>query len=244
AEYALECSITKVFGTESLDFVVDEGVQIHGGCGFIQEYEIERMYRDSRINRIFEGTNEINRLLIPGTLVRKAMKGELPLLQAAQKLQEELFTMTPPNFEGKSPLEVEEHLLKMAKKVFLMVAGTAVQKYQMKLEEQQEILANVADLIMEVFAMESALLRTLKSFQSKGEQAAKTKIDMTKVYINDAFTRIEVIARETLAAIEEGDILRTQLSVLKKLTRSQPINTIAIKRSIAERIIKEEKYII
>jgi alkylation response protein AidB-like acyl-CoA dehydrogenase len=243
AEYAIECSISKVFASEAFDFVVDEGVQIHGGYGFINEYPIEQMYRDSRINRIFEGTNEVNRLLIPGTLVKKAMKGEIALLQAAQALQGELMMMMPSQVDEDTPLAVEEDLIERAKKVFLMVGGYAVQKYQMKLEQEQEVLANVADLIIEVFAAESCLLRAQKQLAKDGAEKAKHKIAMTQIFVNESFGRIEAIAKETLAAMEEGDVLKTQLSVLKKLVRSTPINAVKIKRELASHIVDQESYV-
>jgi alkylation response protein AidB-like acyl-CoA dehydrogenase len=245
AEYALECSINKVFGSEVLDYVVDEGVQIHGGYGFMQEYEIENMYRDSRINRIFEGTNEINRLLIPATLMRKAMKGELPLIQAAQELQEELMTMMPmlPE-EEPAPLEEEANLIDNAKKIFLMSAGLAVEKYQMELEKQQEILRDIADIAIEVYAMESAWLRAKKALDKEGEEKAQLKVDLTRAYVYEAFPRVEQRARHILSAMEEGDVLRTQLSVLKKLTRYTPINEVALKRSIAKQVLEADGYVV
>jgi alkylation response protein AidB-like acyl-CoA dehydrogenase len=243
AEYALECSIAKVYGSEALDFVVDEGVQIHGGYGFIQEYEIEQMYRDSRINRIFEGTNEINRLLIPGTLVKKAMKGELPLLQAAQGLQAELMGLMPTMIDESEPLAVEKDLLEKAKKLFLFAGGYAVQKYQLKLEQEQEVLANVADIISEIFAIESCILRAQKQLEKEGAEKAHLKLLMTKVYTHEAFARIEAIAKETLAAMEEGDVLKTQLSIFKKLTRYTPVNTVALKRELAKHIVDQEAYV-
>ncbi|GGE03290.1 acyl-CoA dehydrogenase [Marinithermofilum abyssi] len=245
AEYALECSITKVFGSEVLDYVVDEGVQIHGGYGFMQEYEIENMYRDSRINRIFEGTNEINRLLIPATLMRKVMKGELPVMEKAAGLQEELLMYMPtlPE-EAPAPLEEEAKLIDNAKKIFLMTAGLAVEKYQMELEKQQEILRDVADIAIEIFAMESALLRAKKSLEKDGLEKAQAKIDLTTAYVYEAFPRIEQKAKHTLSAMEEGDTLRTQLSILKKLTRFEPINEVKLKRTIAKRVLGEEKYVV
>jgi alkylation response protein AidB-like acyl-CoA dehydrogenase len=240
AEYALECSVDKVFASEALDFVVDEGVQIHGGSGFIQDYPIERMYRDSRINRIFEGTNEINRLLIPTTLLRKAMKGELPLLQAAQGLQQELLGMLPVADETET-LGKETHLLNMAKKIFLFVGGIAVQKYQQALKDEQEILANLANIAIEIYAIESSLLRAKKAVE-RGNDAAN-KLDMVSVYTQEAFYRIEGYARDILSAMEEGDVLRTQLSILRKLTRMTPVNTKELKRRIALRVIQAEKYL-
>jgi alkylation response protein AidB-like acyl-CoA dehydrogenase len=243
AEYALECSINKVFCSEALDFVADEGVQTHGGYGFIQEYKIERIYRDSRINRIFEGTNEINRLLISGTLVKKAMKGELALLQKVRDLQGELLSMIPgQTFEG--TLEEETHLVSMAKKIFLMAGGLAVQKYGMALEKEQEVLSYLADMMIEIFAMESALLRTQKHIGKVGEDKVKNAIQMTIVYIHEAFERIESCAKQSLSAMEEGDMLRTQLSILKKLSRSTSVNTVSLKREIAARVIQGEKYVV
>ena len=245
AEYALECSIIKVFGSEVLDYVVDEGVQIHGGYGFMQEYEIENMYRDSRINRIFEGTNEINRLLIPATLMRKAMKGELPLIQAAQELQEELMTMMPTLPEEEPALlEEEANLIDNAKKIFLMSAGLAVEKYQMELENQQEILRDIADIAIEIYAMESAWLRAKKALDKEGEEKARLKADLTRAYVYEAFPRVEQRARHILSAMEEGDVLRTQLSVLKKLTRYTPINEVSLKRSIAKQVLEADGYVV
>lgn len=241
SEYAIECSINKVFASEALDFIADEGVQIHGGYGFIQEYKIERIYRDSRINRIFEGTNEINRLLIPGTLVKKALKGELALLQKAQGLQNELLQLVPgQTFEG--TLEQEAHLLDMSKKIFLLIGGLAVQKFGTKLEQEQEVLSNLADIMIQIFGMESALLRTRKQVERLGEEKTANMIEMTQVYVYEAFQQIEAFARETLATVESGDMLRMQLSVLKKLSRVSPINKVALKRNIAARVVKNERY--
>lgn len=243
AEYALECSINKVFGSEALDFTADEGVQIHGGYGYIQEYKIERIYRDARINRIFEGTNEINRMLIPGTLIKRAMKGELPLMQKIQSLQSELLSIVPNQLFHK-PLEEEAHLVSMAKNIFLVLGGLAVQRYQLQLEDEQEQLAQLADILIEIYAMESALLRTQKRIAHQGEEKTTAALHMTQIYIHEAFSRIETLAKTSLAAMETGDTLRTQLSMLRKLTRRNSINTIALKREIAERIVHAEKYII
>jgi len=241
AEYAIECSINKVFASEVLDEVVDEGVQIHGGYGYISEYKIERAYRDSRINRIFEGTNEINRMLIPGTLLKKALKGELPLMEKAQQFQKELLSMTvPASFEG--ALGQEEHLIKQMKNIFLLVGGVAVQKYGLNLEKEQEALSNLADIMILTYAAESALLRTKKRINTAGEAQAANAVAMTKVYTQEAFERIEHLAKEQLAAMEEGDSLRTQLSVLKKLARYQPVNTVKLKRDIAAKVVDAEKY--
>ncbi len=179
AEYAIECSLNKFFGSEVLDYVVDEAVQIHGGYGFMAEYEVERAYRDSRINRIFEGTNEINRMLVPGTIMRKAMKGELPLLEKAQGLQEELMMMMPEE-PGDAALEQEKYLLGNAKKIFLMVAGNGAQKYAHDLEKEQELLINVADIVSDIYAMESVILRTEKAINKNGESKEGNKLLLTK----------------------------------------------------------------
>ncbi|WP_314585892.1 acyl-CoA dehydrogenase family protein [Paenibacillus terrigena] len=241
SEYALECSINKVFASEALDFVADEGVQIHGGYGFIQEYKIERIYRDSRINRIFEGTNEINRLLIPGTLLKKALKGELPLIQKAEALQSELLQLIPgQTFDG--VLEQERHLLSMAKKVFLFAGGVAIQKVGTRIEAEQEILSSLADMMIQIYALESALLRAEKQVARSSEAESMNYIQMTQVFAQEAFERIESEAKITLSTLESGDILRTQLSILKKLTRNTPVNTTQLKRAIGARVIHGEKY--
>jgi len=209
----------------------------------MQEYEVERMYRDSRINRIFEGTNEINRLLVPGTLIKKAMKGELPLFQKAQSLQEEIMMMMPEEV-GTETLEQEKHLLTNAKKIVLLGAGLAAQKYMKEIENEQEILANLADMVAEVYNMEAAILRTEKAISKSGEDKNKQKLLYTQVYAQVAFNRIEADAKEILIAVEEGDSLRMMLSSLRKLTRHTPTNVIAKKREIAARIIEEEKYVV
>lgn len=239
-EYAVECSINKVLGTEVFDFVTDEAVQIHGGYGFMREYEVCTAYLDSRINRIFEGTNEINRLLIPGTLVRRAMKGELPLMQAMMGLQDELMNLTPFDDDG-SPLAQELYMIDRAKKVLLMLAGLGVQKYQMALENEQELLLGVADIAIEIFAMESAVLRALKAM-SKGKEGLKA--DMARVYCQEAFERIGMFARNIMPALEEeGDTLRTQLSILKRLLRYTPTNVVGLKRKVAERVLEKNAYV-
>ncbi len=241
AEYAIECSLNKVFGSETLDYIVDEGVQIHGGYGFMQEYEVERAYRDSRINRIFEGTNEINRLLVPGTFVRKAMKGELPLFQKAMALQEELMMLMPEEV-GDGVLEQEKYLVKNAKKIGLLLSGLAAQKFGAKLEKEQEILVNLADIISHVYSMESALLRTEKAINKTGLEKNKQKILYTQVFCQEAFNEIEAHAKETLIATEQGDALKMMISALRKFTRHTPINVIAKKREIAAAIIEAERF--
>lgn len=243
AEYAIECSLCKVLGSETLDYIVDEGVQIHGGYGFMQEYEVERAYRDSRINRIFEGTNEINRLLVPGTFLKKAMKGELPLLQKAQTLQEELMMMMPEE-PGDQPLDQEKYLLSHAKKIALMVSGMAAMKYGKALDKEQEILVNIADIVNELFAAESAVLRTEKAIAASGAEKNAQKLAYTQIFTQEAFLKIEAHAKESLIAMEEGDSLRMSLSALRKLTRFTPMNVIAKKREVAKRIFEAEKYIV
>lgn len=242
AEYAIECSINKVFASEALGFVVDEGVQIHGGYGFIQDYKIERMYRDARINRIFEGTNEINRLLIPGTLLRRGMKGDLPLLQKAQALQAELLQLMPSSPSGE-PLDEETTLLANAKKIFLMVGGLAVQKYQTKIEAQQEVLSHLADMMILVYAMESALLRAKRKLAVDGEASATLAMQMAQVFVHESFAKIESLAKEVLAYVEAGDMLRMQLSVLKKLCRRSELNSIGLEREIAKAIVAQEQFV-
>ncbi|EIT87143.1 butyryl-CoA dehydrogenase [Fictibacillus macauensis ZFHKF-1] len=243
AEYAIECSLNKFFASEVLAYVADEAVQIHGGYGFMSEYEVEGAYRDARIHRIFEGTNEINRLLVPGTLVRKAMKGELPLVEKATALQNELMMMMPQEI-GTEALDQEKYLVSMAKKVILMVAGLVVQKYGQKLENEQEVLANLADMISELYAMESTVLRTEKAFNRTGAERHTQKLLMTEVFCQEAFNRIEAHAKESIIAVEEGDTLRMMLSALRKLTRHTPINVIKKKREIATVVLEEERYVL
>jgi alkylation response protein AidB-like acyl-CoA dehydrogenase len=241
-KYALECSINKVFGTEMLDFVVDECVQIFGGYGYIQDYPAEGAYRDSRINRIWEGTNEINRMLIVDTLMRAAMKGELPLLQVIQQATQDLLTFRPEMTEPEGTLEKEKKLVSMAKKIALLTAGAAVQKYMEKLGNQQEIIAMISDIIIEIFAMESALLRTLKKIQKEGEEKSAIQIAVTRVYINDAFAKSEWLAKQIFASLAEGEELRTQLMALKRLSRNTPINTVTLRRQIADSVIPVARY--
>lgn len=242
-EYAIECSLNKFFGSEVLDFVADEAVQIHGGYGFMAEYEVETMYRNSRINRIFEGTNEINRMLVPATIMRKALKGELPLLEQAGSLQEELMMMMPQEV-GDEPLEQERYLLDNAKKIFMFVAGTAVQTHGEQLKKEQELLANIADIVSDIFSIESCILRTEKAIGKVGLEKSQQKVLLTEVFTQEAFNRIEAIAKESLVALEEGDTLRTMLSILKKLTRHTPVDVVAKKRQVAAKVIEAEKYVV
>jgi alkylation response protein AidB-like acyl-CoA dehydrogenase len=242
-EYASECSITKVYGSECADYCVDEYVQILGGYGYVAEYPAERAYRDSRINRIWEGTNEINRLLVPGTMLRRALQGRLALLPAAQAIAGELMTYSPLSVQlPDTPLALQEHMVKMSKKIALMVAGVAAQKLQQSLEKEQEVLAKIADMVIEIFAMESGLLRTLKIISNQGEEKAKQQIAAVKVYVDQIIPKIEIWAKQVLAHVEEGDMLRTQLAGVKKLARYQPVDAITLQRAIADRIIELESY--
>ncbi len=243
-EYAVESSINKVACSEALDYVVDEMVQIYGGYGYSADYPAEKAYRDSRINRIFEGTNEINRMLIPGQLMKRAMKGKIGLLQAAKALQDEILNPQMSFDEDAGLLAAETKLAKNAKKVALMVLGTAAQKYMMGLSEEQEVLINCADIIMDAYQMESSILRAQKIAAKQGEEAAGRYIDMAGVYCNDAILRIEAKAKNTLAAIAEGDEGRTLLVALKRFTKNNsPINTIAARRRIADTLIEANAYV-
>ena len=243
-EYAAECSIIKVALSEYCDFVADEMVQVYGGYGYSADYPAERAYRDSRINRIFEGTNEINRMLIPGRLMKSALSGNLALLPAAQALMDEVLSPQLGGLDDDDTLlAVEDKLTKNAKKVALMTLGTAAQKYMMKLGDQQEILMGIADIIMDAYAMETAILRARKLAASEGETAAARYLDMTRVFCNDAVERIETRAKSTLAGMSEGDELRTLLAALRRFTKLQPINTIAARQRIADDMIAANKYI-
>jgi len=233
-EYAVECSINKVFASEALDYVVDEAVQIHGGYGYIGEYGVERAYRDARINRIFEGTNEVNRLLIPGTLLRRAAKGQLGLLAAAQALTRDIFDLGAGPGEGL--LAEEARMVEMARKMFLLAGGAAAQKYLDKIAHQQEVLGVLADMAMEVFAMDSAVARALK--------ASDFKASLARAYVHTAFPRLELMGRKVLAHLAEGDELRTQLSVLKRLGRYEPCDLIALNGEIADRVSEAGGYVV
>jgi len=242
-EYAAECSIIKVALSEYCGFVADEMVQIYGGYGYSADYPAERAYRDSRINRIFEGTNEINRMLVPGMLMKRAMTGQLALLPAAQKLMDEVLQPSMPSLdEDEETLANELKLARNAKKVALMVLGTAAQKYMMALSEQQEILMGAADIIIEAYAMESAILRAQKLHAAQGEDAAARYLDIVQVFCNDATERVEAHAKNTLAAMSEGDELRTMLAALRRFTKNTPMNTVAARQRIADVMIKANKY--
>ena len=238
-EFAIEASILKVAGSEMIDFAVDENVQIHGGNGFVRDYPAERMYRDARVNRIFEGTNEINRLLIPGMLIRRALKGGLPLIPAAKKLQDEILTPSLPEPASGEPLENERRTVAAMKKAALMVLGTAMQTYGERLTDQQEVLTLAADVIIDVFAAESVLLRASQPGRTAGDLTGAA----AEVYITDAAARVEVAARSALAAMADGDTLRTLLAALRRVLKTTPVNTVARRRQIADAIIERKAYI-
>jgi alkylation response protein AidB-like acyl-CoA dehydrogenase len=243
-EYSAECSIIKVALSEYCDYLADEMVQIFGGYGYSADYPAERAYRDSRINRIFEGTNEINRMLIPGRLMKSALSGKLKLLPAAQALMDEILTPQIMGFDDDDGLlAAETKLAKNAKKVGLMTLGTATQKFMMTLGDQQEILIGIADIIMDAYAMESAILRTQKLAAVQGEEAAARYIDMTRVFCNDAVERIDARAKNTLAGMAEGDELRTLLAALRRFTKLTPVNTIVARQRIADVMIEANRYV-
>jgi alkylation response protein AidB-like acyl-CoA dehydrogenase len=242
-EYAVESSINKVFCSEVLDYVVDEMVQIYGGAGYSADYPAEKAYRDSRINRIFEGTNEINRMLIPGMLLKRAMKGELGLLGAAKALQDEILNPVMSFDEDTETLATELKLARNAKKVALMVLGSAAQKFMMTLKDQQEILMGCADIIMQAYAMETAVLRAKKLADREGEEAASKYIDAAGVFCNDAIQKVEATAKNTIAGFAEGDELRVMLAALKRFTKNNtPMNTIAARQRIADTLIQANTY--
>jgi hypothetical protein len=242
-EYAVECSILKVMGTETLDFMADEAVQIFGGYGFCSGYDVERAYRDQRVNRIFEGTNEINRLLITDMLMKRSLKGQLPLLRAAQKLADEILGMSPlEETDDDAPLAEEAKLVLGAKKVVLLVAGSAVQRYMLALEQEQEVIGALSNLVMAVYAMESVLLRTQKKLAKTASHADEPGIAAARVSIHEAGDRMDMEARRALARIAEGDTLRTQLSVLRRFLRRTPPDLIGLKRQLADRALEMGRY--
>jgi alkylation response protein AidB-like acyl-CoA dehydrogenase len=241
-EYAIESSIAKVYGSEMLDFVVDEAVQIFGGYGFHEDYPVCRAYRDSRVNRIFEGTNEINRMLIVQMLLKRAMGGSLPLIPAAMKLADEI--LAGPSFEDapEGVLADEARIVANAKKIFLQAAGGSVQRFREKLAEEQELVAALANIVMEVYAMESCLLRAQKAAAAKGESAASVMIDAARVFIADAAERVDHEAKRALAAVHEGDMLTTQIAVLKRFGKRSAIDTIGLRRKVAAAVQSQDRY--
>jgi alkylation response protein AidB-like acyl-CoA dehydrogenase len=242
-EYAVECSILKVWGSEFISYVVDEAVQIYGGYGFVEEYPAERNYRDVRVNRIFEGTNEINRLVITGFLLKRAMSGQLPLTAAIKKFMDEVISgATDEGEEG--PLAQERKLVATAKKIGLFAAGIATQKYMQAIQDQQEIMGAIANMVIETYAMESAVLRAQKLAVRNIEAGAALAVAMTRVYMSGAMEKIESAARLVIAACAEGDMLRSQLAILRRLCKYEPFNTLALRRTIAQRVIEMGKYMV
>ncbi len=241
-EYAIECAILKVFGSETLDFVVDEGVQVHGGNGFSDEYEISKAYRDSRINRIYEGTNEINRLLTLDMTLKRAMKGKLDLMTPAMNVQKELMSIPDFGSEDEGVFAKELKYISNFKKAILMTAGAAVQKLMMKLDKEQEVLMNIADMAIETYHCESALLRVMKLVEHTGEEANSLFIDMMRTYIYDAADRINKSAKDALNSFAEGDELRMMHIGIKRFTKVEPFNTKEARRRIADKMIAENRY--
>jgi len=244
-EYAVEASIAKVAGSEILDYVLDENVQIHGGNGFVKDYTAERHYRDARVNRIFEGTNEINRLLIPGMLIRRAVKGELPLIPAAKRLQDEVLSpsVATGGFGEQGVLDEEMRVVSAFKKVALMVVGTAMQTYGEKLTDEQEVLSFAADILIDIYASESAVLRA-RAVSSSQEPAAELHVQAARVFVNDAAQRVESAAKSALAAMAEGDTLRTLLAALRRILKASPVNTVVMRRALADAVVARGGYIL
>jgi alkylation response protein AidB-like acyl-CoA dehydrogenase len=237
---AIEASLLKVAGSEMLDFVLDENVQIHGGNGFVRDYPAERHYRDARVNRIFEGTNEINRMLIPGMLARRALKGGLALIPAAKRLMDEIVAPPAMDAGGDGPLDAEGRAVTAIKKTGLMVLGTAMQTYGEKLADEQEVLLAAADIVIEGFGAESALLRALRLAEARPGPGLHEAA--ARVYVNDAAMRVEASAKTALAAMAEGDELRTLLAALRRLLKVTPINTVALRRQLADAAVERRGY--
>jgi butyryl-CoA dehydrogenase len=241
-EYAVECSILKVWGSEMLDMVVDHVVQIYAGYGYVEEYPAERAYRDSRINRIFEGTNEINRLIITGWLMKRAVGGQLPLLAAIKQLMDEVMSGPSAAEDLEGPLAAEHKMLASAKKLSLFAASAASQKYGQGLAEQQEIMGALADCIMEVYALESCLLRAEKLLANKGASAARQAVAITQYYAVKSLQTVELAARKVIGAVAEGDMLRTQVAILRRLAKYEPADTVALGRQIARHVLAAGRY--
>jgi len=243
-EYAVECSIVKVWVSEMLQMVANHSVQIHGGYGYVEEYPAERAYRDARINPIFEGTNEINRLIITGWLMKRAMKGELPLMAAIKRLMDEVISPSLSAEEPEGPLAGERKMLAQAKKLGLFAAGVASQKYMHNLADQQEVMAAIADCVIEVYAMESCILRAEKLLATKGESGTDAAIAMARFYAAKAMRTVEASARKVVASVAEGDMLRTHMAIVRRLAKHDPANTIALGRRIAHHVITAGRYTI
>jgi alkylation response protein AidB-like acyl-CoA dehydrogenase len=242
-EYAVECALLKVHGSEVLDYVVDEGVQVHGGNGFSDEYMISRAYRDSRINRIYEGTNEINRLLSVDMILKRAMKGKLDLMGPAMAVSKELMSIPDFGNDDDSTFAAEKKAILQMKKAILMVAGAAVQKLMMKLQDEQEILMNIADMALETFEAESALLRVMKMTDQQGEAATALQADLMRCYLNDAVDKVNKAGKEAINGFAQGDEQRMMLLGLKRFTKYAPFNSKDARRRIADKLIESNKYI-
>jgi len=241
-EYAVECSIIKVWASEMVDYVVDETVQIYGGYGFLEGYPAERAYRDARINRILEGTDEINRGNIRGFLLKRGKRGQTALVPADKQLMDEVLSGPSLGEEIEGVLAVEQKLVANAKKLGLFAAGAATQKYMQQIEQQQEIMGAIEDIVIEIYAMESAVLRTTKIAGGQGEPAAALPVAMTRVYLSQAMEKVESAARKIIAAVADGDMLRTQLAILRRLAKHDSYNTIELRQQIAQKIIDRGKY--
>jgi len=242
-EFAVEASIAKVLGSEVLDYVLDENVQIHGGNGFVKDYPAERFYRDARVNRIFEGTNEINRMLIPGMLIRRALKGEIGLIPAAKRLQDELLSPSGASLSADEGLDADLKTVAALKKVALMVLGTAMQTYGQKLTDEQEVLSAAADILIDIFAAESAVLRAREAVKSGRADAALHEA-AARTFVNDATQRVQAAATNALAAMAEGDTLRTLLAALRRVLKATPVNTVALRRTLADATVARGSYIV
>ena len=241
-DYAVECSIVKVWASEMLDMVVDETLQIFAGYGYVEEFPAERAYRDARINRIFEGTNEINRLIITGWLMKSSMSGNLALMPAIKKLMDEVMSGPGERVEREGPLGDERNLLANAKKLTLFVAGAATQKYMTQIADEQEVMGAISDMIIEVFAMESAILRAEKIAAGQTGEATDVYVAMARIYADKAMAVIELAARKVIAAVAEGDMLRTQLTILRRLSKHDSADTIKLRRQVAQYVLKAGKY--
>ncbi len=241
-EFAIECAMLKVHGSEVLDYIVDEGVQIHGGNGYSDEYLISKAYRDSRINRIYEGTNEINRLLTVDMILKRAMKGKLDLMGPAMNVQKELMSIPEFGNDDEGSFANERKALINLKKAILMTAGAAVQKLMQNLQNEQEILMNIADMMIETFVAESLLLRVMKMSDKNGEASSQNQIDMMRCYLNDAIDKVSKYGKEAINAFAAGDEQRMMLLGLKRFTKSEPFNSKDARRRIADKLIAEGKY--
>jgi alkylation response protein AidB-like acyl-CoA dehydrogenase len=241
-EYAIEASIAKVAGSEVLNDVLDENIQVHGGNGFVRDYPAERHYRDARVNRIFEGTNEINRLLISGILARRAVKGDLPIIAAARALQDELMGPPAQSAVDDTPLADERRAVDAFRKIALMVVGLALQTYGQKLADEQEVLMLATDILIDVYSADSTVLRATVAAGAKQPRAA-LHADAARVFVSDAAIRIDGCARQALAAIAEGDDLRMALAALRRLSKLTPVNTVTMRRRLADEAVARGGYI-